>query len=502
MSSFYAASEGYLFTVQPSTLRTHLNSVARLLETGELGDPAKGTGKKIGILSRGRLPAGRQRHAAAGCLSQGRSHRHPRHAQLDQHAERPGAARGRGQRHVPAGVKVVFLNTNALFGAQFVNDIESRPGCRPAYVMSDFDFQMSGDSFLQQMPDGFYRRAIAVTVQPGRRGPRRSARAGLRRGLPRDVREAHRRAAGPQRDRRPSPTSRRCGTAPWSTCSPGGSPPPGRTPPGPHFAAALGRIGAVDNAGFGPSCFAAGRTDAPTHVRRRAGVPRLHLLEGARRLRARGVPLVLVARRPRRRRPGRALLRAARRGPGAWSSGCPGCSTSRTARPAGSPRPCSRCWCWTRACRSRWRCCSPALLGAPWPPAIELLVVRRLAAAPPVLLLVATVGVSQLLLAVQFLLPAVPSGVRAFPPAAGPGARARPGAARRPTRLGAGAGPGRRRGRRAARDPHPARPAAAGHRGQPRGGRAGRRAHPPRSPPGCGRCRAGSPPSRSCCSTG
>ncbi|MBC7373831.1 MAG: ATP-binding cassette domain-containing protein [Frankiales bacterium] len=56
-------------------------------------------------------------------------------------------------------------------------------------------------------------------------------------------------------------------------------------------------------------------------------------------------------------------------------------------------------------------------LGASVAALVEILVIRRLAGTPPVLLLVATVGVSQLLLAVQFLLPSVKSSIRAFPAA-------------------------------------------------------------------------------------
>ncbi len=266
VSSFYAASGGYLFTVQPSTLRTHLDSAARLRATGELGDPAKGTGKAIGVLSEdGYLQADNdalQRYleragyeVTRGTHSSTSSQNVP--AQLSVAASNMCAA----------GVEVVFLNTNALFGAQFVNDVESRPGCRPAYVTSDFDFQMSGDSFLQQMPDGFYRRAIGVTasrVGEGRSGAAEPAYdAGCRR--------TYESVSGERLDRNAT-GSFTYFQAMWN-CTLIDLFAKGLTAAGPdasraQFAAALGRIGTFDNAGFGRSAFTGTRTDAPSVVRR------------------------------------------------------------------------------------------------------------------------------------------------------------------------------------------------------------------------------------------
>ncbi len=172
VSSFYRESGGYLFTVQPSTLRTHLNSVVKLIDTGELGDPAKGTGKKIGLLSEdGYLAADND---ALQRLLEQKGFQVTRGTHSSSSSQNvPAQLSVASSNMCNAGVQAIFLNTNALFGAQFVNQVESRPGCRPSYLMSDFDYQMSGDSFLQQMPDGFYRRAIGVTssrVGEGRAG--------------------------------------------------------------------------------------------------------------------------------------------------------------------------------------------------------------------------------------------------------------------------------------------------------------------------------------------
>ncbi len=266
VSSFYTASRGNLFTVQPSTLRTHLNSVARLVQSGELGDPGKGTGKHIGLLSEdGYLQADND--------------------VLQRYLEQRGYQVTRGthsstsSQNVPAqlsvaatnmcndGSKVIFLNTNALFGAQFVNQVESRPGCRPAYIMSDFDYQMSGDSFLQQMPDGFYRQAIAVTssrIGEGRAGVAEPAHDAA-------CRQVAEKATGQRLDRN-STTSFVYFQAQWN-CTlvelfQRGMNAAGPTATRASLAAALRNSGSFANGGFGPSSLAGNRTDAPTSVRR------------------------------------------------------------------------------------------------------------------------------------------------------------------------------------------------------------------------------------------
>jgi hypothetical protein len=162
VSSFYAQSNGLLFTVQPSTLRTQLNAAARLLDLGRLGDPAKGTAKKIGVLHEDGYLTEDNTALISYLRKKGFSVTEGVHSSSGEQNVPPQLAAA-ASAMCSAGDEIVFLNTNALDGANFVRNIDSHPGCTPAYVTSDFDFEQAGDSFLANMPASYFRQALAVT---------------------------------------------------------------------------------------------------------------------------------------------------------------------------------------------------------------------------------------------------------------------------------------------------------------------------------------------------
>ncbi len=162
VDDFYKESKGLLFTVQPSTLRTQLNAAARMIALGRFGDPKKGTAKKIGILHEDGYLAPDNEVLITYLRKLG-------------YEVTVGVHSSSGEQNVPpqlaaaasamcsAGSEIIFLNTNALDGSNFVRNIDSHPGCTPGYLTSDFDFAQSGDSFLANMPPSYFRQALGVT---------------------------------------------------------------------------------------------------------------------------------------------------------------------------------------------------------------------------------------------------------------------------------------------------------------------------------------------------
>lgn len=266
VSSFYNDSGGRLFTVQPSTLRTQLNAAARMIALGRLGDPAKGTAKKIGVLHEdGYLT---DDNVALIRYLRGKGY-----------DVTEGVHSSSGEQNVPpqlaaaaaamcsAGDEVIFFNTNALDGSNFVRDIDTHPGCTPAYVTSDFDFEQAGDSFLANMPASYFTQALAVTssrVGEGRVGFAEPAHDAA-------CRTVYENSPTGAKLNRNSATDYFYFQA-LSTCQlvanlKNGLDRAGLNPTRTSFGQALFALGTFPNAGFSDSTYRTGKGDAPDQVR-------------------------------------------------------------------------------------------------------------------------------------------------------------------------------------------------------------------------------------------
>lgn len=259
ISSYYPQAKGYLITTQPSTRRTLLNMEDVLWRAGEL------TGRTVGVLYEDGYLLDDSRALVAQVRKRGLTVVEGVTSSSDVVTalrQIPVVA----QDFCNKGVDYVLLAVNELYTQQFVGNAGRFPGCRPSYAVSDFDFAMNGDAFLDGQADAFFDHAVAVTA--GRVGEGRV-------GLPEPAidaacREDYEAATGTRLDRNASATSdyftvqAACGLLRVLL--------QGMTAAGPNptrasFVTAVGRIGEFANPGYGTSSFAPDRYDAPTVVR-------------------------------------------------------------------------------------------------------------------------------------------------------------------------------------------------------------------------------------------
>ncbi|MBC7375786.1 MAG: hypothetical protein H7323_17490 [Frankiales bacterium] len=262
VSSYYRQAQGYIFTTQPSTLRTQIAMVRELVRLGEL------KGRKVGFLFEdGYLTADNR-------------------ATIDE-LKRNGITPVEGVtsasdvalalRQIPPiardfctkKVDYVLYAVNSIYGAQFAQNME-RFGCRPAYAMSDFDFTMNGDAFPQDMPNSWFDRALSITSSrtgEGRVGKPEPAH---------DVacRQTFQRRTGLVVDRNTAADSKYSSVVNACTLQElfaQGFIRAGTNPTRATFVRALAGLGAFENGNYGPSSFN-GKTDAPDAVRVTRGV--------------------------------------------------------------------------------------------------------------------------------------------------------------------------------------------------------------------------------------
>lgn len=258
VSSYYSAARGYIVTTQPSTLRTLLNMEHELNRLGEY------KGKKIGVLYfDGYLESDNK--AVVNALK--------RRGITPVEGITSSSDVALALRQIPViaqdfcskGVDYVLLLVNELYADQFHSNAERFNGCRPSYAVSDFDFQMNGDAFLDGQNPSFFNRLIAVSsgrVGEGRVGkPEPAVDAACRKGYETQTKsKVDRNAVGSQYFN----TLAMCGL--FSVIKQGFEK-AGTNPTRASFVNAIGGIGAFANPGYGPSSFTAKRYDAPQAVR-------------------------------------------------------------------------------------------------------------------------------------------------------------------------------------------------------------------------------------------
>ncbi|GAC1311877.1 MAG: hypothetical protein NVSMB12_00890 [Acidimicrobiales bacterium] len=252
ISAYYPASQGLLFTIVPSTLRTVSNMAYELIRSGEI------KGKTVGLLNEGEYLHDDFAALVSYMRSQGIKVVQQEIAAVDTSkaaSQLPAAV----QAFRAAGVNYVLLMTNSLYASQFVQDAE--PVGFPAYAESDFDYEMAGDSFLSQMPSDYFRHAVSVT----------SSRVGeYRVSLPEPAAD-HDCAtvygggiATARADANYLNALAACDLVRLFTT---GFTRAGVNPTRQTFAKAIQALGRVDLAGVGPSSFGPSKTDAPDAVR-------------------------------------------------------------------------------------------------------------------------------------------------------------------------------------------------------------------------------------------
>lgn len=257
-SSYYTQSRNYVVTTQPSTLRTNLNMVRELIRLGEM------KGKKVGVVYYdGYLLSDNQKMLAE--LKRNSIDVVEGQLSLDTTQalrQLPVIARDFCEKRVD----LVLLGTNKLFAERFVENVDRSPGCRPAYAVSDFDFAMAGDSFISGMPASFFQRALSVTasrVGEGRVGIAEQPAAAR-------CRSVAEKRTGTRLDRNAAATTDYfnvtaiCGVLQVLR---DGMVKAGPNPTRESFVRAVQATGTFENPGYGPSAFAAGRTDSTDAVR-------------------------------------------------------------------------------------------------------------------------------------------------------------------------------------------------------------------------------------------
>lgn len=249
---YYARSEGYLVTTQPSTRRTSLDMARRLHQLGEL------KGKKVGIL----------RYAEYLDADMNALIEYTRTLGVEVvdaviSVSNVGAVPSQlsvaVNRFQSEGVNQVFLMTNTLYAQQFVSQAE-RQQYLPAYAVSDFDYASAGNGFLSDMPDSFFRRGLLVTAtrlgdasleEPGARACIAAASAHAGRPITPD-------------DERYFDYLPTCGLL---RVVEQGLNLAGTNPTRASLVAAIPRIGRFENVGFGASSFGPSKLGAPDTVR-------------------------------------------------------------------------------------------------------------------------------------------------------------------------------------------------------------------------------------------
>jgi ABC-type branched-subunit amino acid transport system permease subunit len=411
-SGYYSAARGYVITTQPSTLRTNLNMARELVRTGEL------RGKKVGVVYYdGYLLPDNQRLLAQlradgvdvveARLSVDDTARALRELPVLANNLCAGRGRGRAARHERA------------LRRKFLQNWSRNPGCGPpAYAVSDFTSRWRG---LVRARDAasFFRRAA---------GGDRAGHGEVRVGQPEPARDA---ACREITERRPHRSATRAGSADTTTTQrpvdlPGADRAARR--PGPRGVQPQRRVvrgrragdRRLETPGTGPSSFPARPAPTPPTP---SGSRRRSATAGAGSRRRASPPQRSASRAPRsrapRRRPGHraadrltygvlaAGLVLVFRSSGVINfahaeTGALGAALlARMVTDGGVP----------------WAVALPVALavGAAVGAVVEVSVVRRLRAAPRVVLLVATLGVSQLLLVAQFSLPEAAQSGALFP---------------------------------------------------------------------------------------
>lgn len=258
VSSYYPAAKGYLITTQPSTLRTVLNMENELNRIGEF------KGKKVGVLYEdGYLEPDSK--AVVTALK--------RHGYTAVEGSTSSSDVAQALRQIPIiaqdfcakGVDYVLLLVNELYADQFHSNAERFNGCRPSYAVSDFDFQMNGDSFLDGQNDSFFNHLVSVTsgrVGEGRVGrPEPPVDAACRTAYQTQTASTLDRNAN---DSRYFNALAVCGLF---TVLKRGVEAAGPNPTRASFVAAIGGLGAFPNPAYGASSFTPRRYDAPEVVR-------------------------------------------------------------------------------------------------------------------------------------------------------------------------------------------------------------------------------------------
>ncbi len=258
VSGYYGAAKGYLVTTQPSTLRTVLNMENELNRIGEF------TGKKVGVL----YEDGYLEPDSKAVVTALKNHGHQAAEGVTSSSDVALALRQLpviAQDFCTKGVDYVLLLVNELYADQFNSNAERFNGCAPAYAVSDFDFAMNGDSFLDGQNNSFFKRALSVTsgrVGEGRVGkPEPAIDASCRRTYETQTRSRIDRNAA---DSSYFNALAVCGLLEVLRQ---GFERAGVNPTRASFVRAVGSVGSFANPAYGPSSFTANRYDAPQAVR-------------------------------------------------------------------------------------------------------------------------------------------------------------------------------------------------------------------------------------------
>jgi len=258
IASYYSAAKGYLITTQPSTRRTLLNMGSELNRIGEL------KGKKVGVLYEdgyllpdSKALVNQLKSFGISAVEGVTSSSHVEDALRDI----PLIA----QRFCDAGVNYVLIAVNELYADQFNKNVERFPGCAPAYAVSDFDFAMNGDAFLDGQSASFFNRAVAVTS--GRVGEGRVGKAEP--ALDAACRKAYTAQTGKPLDRNAADSKYFNALAVCGVLQvfERGLVAAGTNPTRGSFVNAIGSLGGFGNPAYGASSFTPNRYDAPEVVR-------------------------------------------------------------------------------------------------------------------------------------------------------------------------------------------------------------------------------------------
>ena len=173
--SYYHVSEGRLVTLEPSVSRSLALFFDRM--GGEIA------GRTVGVVHPGNGPgldgsslrAALMAHGAKAVIDGPLGDQDPLIVS--------GQVAGAERRMQQAGADVVVLLTNAVYGTIFATQAD-QSRFTPTYLMSDLEYATAGDSFLANMPQSFFKRALAVTTTEVGRGranlPESSLDAGCR----------------------------------------------------------------------------------------------------------------------------------------------------------------------------------------------------------------------------------------------------------------------------------------------------------------------------------
>lgn len=255
VSDYYTQSNGLLFTLQPSTLRTQANAVYEDHLAGELT-----SGDKVGFLREDQYLQADEKSVedylrgfgvtvTDGVMSSSSIQ------------DAPAQAAVAAQQFCSAGVTKVFLAVNSLYAQDFISSLP--PGCAPAYYSSDFDYQMDGDTFVSGMPASYFNHAVGVsssdvgntTLTPSEQSCLTAYNT---------YETAHGKVALASTDKAVLRAVAACGLVRTFVA---GVHAAGVNPTRASFASSLAGIGGFDDPGYESATFHPGKTDAPDAVR-------------------------------------------------------------------------------------------------------------------------------------------------------------------------------------------------------------------------------------------